>query len=346
MPWFIAARDGALWFALCLLAAACSPYVVPEGQQQAKPAFTLQGFRTDDGLLLPHLEWGPKQPDAVILALHGFGDYGNAFDKAAQAFAKHGIATFAYDQRGFGVAPNRGYWHGADRLARDAAGAVDALARRYPGAPVYLLGHSMGGAVAMTAAARYPEMQAEGLILIAPAIWSREFLPETHRRLLRASAHTVPWYPLTGQGIRVTPTDDSSVLRQLSRDPKVLHAVRVDQIWGLTNLMDRAAAVAGEITLPTLYLYGLKDDVIPRDPTAAIIARFANRGLKVGIYDNGYHLLLRSGKGDAVVADIIHWLDWPSAPLPSSADKDWRQRLQHQPSRPEFAAESVGSRAR
>ena len=152
-------------------------------------------------------------------------------------------------------------------------------------------------------------------------------MPAVQTELLRLSAHSVPWYPLTGQGIRITPTDDLAALRALSLDPKVLRAFRVDQIWGLTNLMDSAAAAPPQIGVPVLYLYGLRDDVIPQRPTKAALAAFAEEWLTAAIYDDGYHLLLRSTLGETVIRDIAHWIDDPAAPLPSGAERGWRERL-------------------
>ena len=88
---------------------------------------------------------------AVILALHGFNDYSNAFEGPGEAWAERGIATYAYDQRGFGAAPERGLWPGRAALAADAATAAQILRRLYPRVPLYLLGDSMGGAVAVVA---------------------------------------------------------------------------------------------------------------------------------------------------------------------------------------------------
>lgn len=325
---FTAASARALWLALCFVASACAPYVVPEAPPQAQPAFTLKGFKSDDGALLPFMEWHPRgKPKAVVLALHGFGDYSNAFDRMADALAAEGIVTYAYDQRGFGVSPGRGRWHGAARLARDAALAIGALKQQYPDVPVFLLGHSMGGGVAMIAAARYPAMPADGLILVAPAVWSREFMPAAQTGLLEFSAHTLPWYPLTGQGIKIIPTDDLAALRALSRDPKVLRRFRVDQVWGLTNLMDMAAAAAPAIRIPSLYLYGLRDDVIPKRPTAAVLARFHEPILTAAIYDGGFHLLYRSKLSGTLFTDMTYWIERGSGPLPSGADQNWRARL-------------------
>src|SRR5215469_3729123 len=69
-----------------------------------KPHFTDTGFTAADGQVLPLRKWLPKgEVKAVLLALHGFNDYSNAFEASGEAWAKQGIATYAYDQRGFGA---------------------------------------------------------------------------------------------------------------------------------------------------------------------------------------------------------------------------------------------------
>ena len=97
------------------------------------------------------------QPGAVILALHGFGDAGDlTFEGAARAWSARGIAVYAPDQRGFGANASRHDWPGADALAGDAAALSRWLRARYPGVPLVVVGHSMGGGVALAAAAQRP----------------------------------------------------------------------------------------------------------------------------------------------------------------------------------------------
>src|SRR5260370_24653315 len=112
------------------------------------PAITDTGFIADDGAALPLKSWLPDgKPKAVILALHGFNDYSNAFKDSGEEWAKHGIATFAYDQRGFGAAPWHGLWAGPSRPAEDAAEATSALRARYRAVPTYPPGQIMGRAL-------------------------------------------------------------------------------------------------------------------------------------------------------------------------------------------------------
>ena len=129
--------------------AGCAPRQQPSGAALVEPQLTPLNLVTDDAVSLPLRVWmpaatNPTAPRAVIIALHGFNDYSNAFAGPAQIWADAGIVTYAYDQRGFGHAVQRGLWAGAERMTADAALAVKLVAARHPGIPVFLLGESMG----------------------------------------------------------------------------------------------------------------------------------------------------------------------------------------------------------
>ena len=162
------------------------------------PHFTETSFIAADGQILPLRKWLPQSADgksevkAVILALHGFNDYANAFDGPSEIWAKEGIVTYAYDQRGFGSAPERGLWPGRAALAADAATAAQILRRLYPGIPLYLLGESMGGAVALSCLGSAQLPAVDGMILVAPAVWSRGDMPMLYRVALFLGAHVLP----------------------------------------------------------------------------------------------------------------------------------------------------------
>lgn len=315
---FICSRFAALlrwrvWVLLSCIASlgSCAPLSEErvEGSQSG-PQWEQNHFVTRDGAQLPLMTWVAQtdSPTAVIIAVHGFNDYHRAFALAGPYWAEQGIIVYAYDQRGFGAAPGRGRWPGVDRLVSDLQDLI-ALARdRHPDLPLAVLGDSMGAAVTM-ATLRHPATpKVDGMILNAPAVWGRSSFNPLYRMVLWAAAHTVPWWEVTGRGLKIRVSDNRQWLRELSKDPLMIRETRIDALYGIVNLMDEALAEPVSATLPTLVLYGLRDEVIPR----AAVCRFVDT-LPAAIhrtlwYPEGYHMLLRDLQANRVWQDVGSWL--------------------------------------
>ena len=139
-----------------------------------------------DGVKLPMYKWPSYgQPKAILLALHGFNDYGKFIEEAASFLGDKGVQTYTYDQRGFGRTPYPGIWPGTKALCQDFVNVIRLLKDRHRGMPVYLLGHSMGGAILISALNRYNPPLTDGAIFVAPAVWGRESMPIYQRWLLK-----------------------------------------------------------------------------------------------------------------------------------------------------------------
>lgn len=309
---------------LLFLLSACAPQLQPPRLESVPPQLLADRIVMNDGMALPLRQWLPAgPPKAVILALHGFNDYSKAFDDPAKTWVADGIATFAFDQRGFGETPYRGLWPGEQRMIEDVRVATALLRARYPATPLYLLGESMGGSVLMAANASTDPPAADGLILAAPAVWGRETQGPVQSGFLWLAAHTMPWLELTGEGLNVHPSDNVPMLIDLGRDPLVIKATRVDSIFGLVNLMDLAYDAAPRLRGRTLVLYGSHEDIMPGSAVIATLRRLptdAARRPNMALYPTGYHLLLRDLAADIVREDIVAWIADPDALLPSGGD--------------------------
>ena len=293
-----------------ILLAACAPQVAREGLATAQPQIAADAFITRDGLRLPLRHWDAEHPRAIIVALHGMSDYSEAFDMPGPWWAQHGITTFAYDQRGFGAAPNPGVWAGADAMRADLNDFVEAARAKYPGVPVYALGESMGGAVVLSSLATQTPPHVDGVILIAPAVWSRGDMPFYYGWAAWFMAHMFPAMHVSGGGLHIVACDNIEVLKKLSRDPLYQHSARSDQVYGLINLMDQARKAPTHLNNPPpiLLLYGKNDQVIPAKPTEAVIQELGSRA-DVHRDDNGYHMLLRDLDGQTQWKEVSDWID-------------------------------------
>src|SRR5262245_46052237 len=102
---------------LLLLSACAEPRVAAMGPPTVAPQLQDDRLVMADGAVLPLKRWLPEgEPRAVIVGVHGFNDYSNAFAIPAAVWAKDGIATYAFDQRGFGAAPDHGKWPGVPTM--------------------------------------------------------------------------------------------------------------------------------------------------------------------------------------------------------------------------------------
>ena len=283
-------------------------------------------FRMDDGAVLPGRVWRAEGPErAVIVALHGFGDSRDAWEHAAPRLAARGLTVYAYDQRGFGAAPGRGHWAGTGRMVEDAAEVAADVQRAEPGVPLYVLGESMGGAVAMVlmagdAPARHGVTVA-GTILLAPAVWGRGQMNPLVVAALDVADTFAPDHRFTGREIalHIRASDDRAELVKLSRDPLTLSGSSVSMLSGLVELMTRAQADAALLRGPVLIGYGAHDDLVPAAATQAAWAKLP-AGDRRAYYANGFHLALRDLDHRAVEADVVSWIEHPGWPLPSGGD--------------------------
>ena len=294
--------------------AACAPRLQdpgPDPTRSMTPHLAANIFSTSDGVSLPLRRWLPEDdPKAVIVALHGFNDYGNAFADIGAFMAGHGIAVLAYDQRGFGAAPEPGVWAGTEKLTADFRDFLAAARAAYPGLPVHALGDSMGGGVMMAAWAETP-FPADSIILVAPAVWGRETMPFYQRWALWLAVRMVPWMKLSAEGLKIRASDNVEMLRELGRDPLFIKETRVDAIWGLVNLMDLALRRSADYKAKTLLLYGENDEVIRKKPTELMFSRLpedAAADRRLIRYPKGYHMLLRDLQAETVWRDVLSWI--------------------------------------
>ncbi|MGH8552391.1 MAG: lysophospholipase, partial [Methylococcales bacterium] len=312
---------------LAFIVISCAPAAHPPGDTIMLPKLTEKAFITEDGVKLPVRTWMPESdhPNALIIAVHGFNDYSNFFTSAGEFLSNLGIGSYAFDQRGFGAAPDRGFWSGVPAYAHDLFEFSHQVREKHPGVPVYLLGESMGGAVVIVAMNGLTSPDVDGVILSAPAVWGREVMPWYQRALLWVSAHTFPWMTLTGESMEIHPSDNIEMLRKLGRDPLVIKETRVEAIYGLVNLMDEALENSPKLNRPTLFLYGEKDEVIPEAPIMKTLQALSTQDksgpVQFAFYENGYHMLLRDLQAPVLWRDIAAWIESPKTPLPSGADR-------------------------
>ena len=270
----------------------------------------------ESGETLALTSWHPAHgsPRAVILAVHGFGDYGpSTFADAALEWSEADIATYAYDQRGFGRNPSNADWPGHRALTDDLGTIATLVAAENRGAPFVLLGHSMGGAVVSTAIGE-GSVRPDAAVLLAPAWWGGPNLGPLLRSIAFGVASVAPDRRWTGDGVvRIQASDNIPMLRALGDDPLYVGNPSAREFVGLIRLMDRAWQAAPGMDVPLLVLYGARDEVVPEDALRATFARIPGDAT-FEIAPDGWHMLLRDLKGEAVRGRVLQFVEGVTGP--------------------------------
>jgi alpha-beta hydrolase superfamily lysophospholipase len=251
--------------------------------------------------------WTPEATArAVVVLVHGAGEHGGRYEHVAARLVDEDYAVYAPDHRGHGR--SEGPRALVDRL-NNAVSDLDRLvviaASMHPGVPVFMLGHSMGGTIAVVYALDHQDRLA-GMILSGPL--AAIDAPAPVRAAGRVLSMLAPRLPMIG-------VDPSLV----SRDPEVVAAYRSDPLVHHGKLPARtvaelAAAIdcfpdrAPEITLHTLILYGSADGLCPPRGSQLLGERIGTPDKTVKPYHGLYHEILNEPEREQVLDDICAWL--------------------------------------
>nr|WP_308721356.1 alpha/beta fold hydrolase [Komagataeibacter xylinus] len=314
-----------LYPALFVMLTACATHEAPAPTPPARHAELARLIPPDRVVeiagvgAVPLRLWPAHGPErAVILALHGFNDSRDAWERPAPTLNAAGLSVVAPDLPGFGQTQARGGWVGTDALRRTVSTLVTTIGREHPGVPLYIMGESMGGALAAVMAAQPDAPPVAGTILLAPALWDLDAGARLTTHLMAAMA---PRWRLSGRElpVHVTAADDQLALARLYYDPLTLRDTSTTALAGLTDLMHQAAHASAHMHGPVLVVYGGCDQIVP----AAAMARAWRHmpdGTRLDYIPDGYHLLTRGRAGEKVTADLTGWILHPTLFLPSGGD--------------------------
>lgn len=254
--------------------------------------------------------WLPtEEARSVVVVVHGFCEHGGRYGQLAEELQRQGYAVYVGDLRGHGrSAGARTAIRRFEEYLDDVEPVIELASKRCPGRPVFLLGHSMGGAIALwLAITRRPRVQ--GLIVSAPAVYVSDDVLPWLRRLASVFSVVAPWLRL----VRVSSkrlSRDPAVIADFDSDPWAFHGrfpVRTGaEILRIGQEIQRTAHA---LTLPMLLLHGTGDGMT--DPVGSQMvyeeARSADKTMR--LYPGLYHDLFHEPEHAAVTADVLAWLD-------------------------------------
>ncbi len=296
-------------------------------------------FQTIDGANLHVNGWAVEKPKAVVQVLHGMAEYGARYARLAQALATAGYTTYAHDHRGHGKSVPEGTppGHMADsdgwnRIVEDAHGVNRDIAKRHPGVPIIVLGHSMGSFVLQQLLFEHPNDMVAAALSGSngkpPAIAMVGKLVARFERARVGKRNPSPvMQKLTFDEYNKAYAPARTEFEWLSRDPEEVDKYVADplcgfavstQVWiDMLRALDRIANPSNVAKVPKgmpLYLFaGDKDPVGDCGKGMKRLydtyKRAAIFDARLKLYPDGRHEMLNESNRQEVTDDFIAWCD-------------------------------------
>lgn len=265
-------------------------------------------LQSADGLSIFYRYVLPAKPAAAVILIHGYAEHSGRYGWVMETLAGKGFAAYAMDCRGHGrSAKVLADLDSVDKVLGDLRALQAAVREALPQAPVFLLGHSLGGTLALLYALRFQE-ELRGLVLSAPTATLPDYASPF---LVKISALLARLFPLL-------PVQDFNY-KTLSRDPEVIRRVVEDPLYYKGKIRARTGyeilraireveANLEQVRLPVLLLQGGEDSIVGSHDAELVDKKAASPDKTLKIFPGLYHEILNEPEKQQVMDLILDWL--------------------------------------
>lgn len=252
--------------------------------------------------------WLPDAaPAAVVVIAHGAGEHAGRYGHVAARLVAERYATYAIEHRGHGRSEGpRALIDRVGHAVADLDSMIALASGEQPGAPVFLLGHSMGGTIAVSYAVAHQDRLA-GLVLSAP-LAALQAAPAPMRIAARVLSAIAPRMGLIEIDASLV-SRDPAVVEAYVDDPLVYRGkLPVRTVSELAAAIDSFPEAARSITVPTLIMYGTADRLCPPRGSVMLGERIGASDRTTTPYHGLYHEILNEPEQDRVLDELCAWL--------------------------------------
>ncbi len=285
-----------------------------------------------------------RKPWAAMLCVHGLSMHKETYAPLGKRLSKLGIETYAIDVRGFGSwkenEPEKDVDY--DLTFKDIREGLEYLRRIHPTLPVFILGESMGGALALQSSARFPEL-VDGCITSVPQGTGKYTLPTEIRvlatGLLRGPNAEVNMNKVMKDRVSKKP----EVVETLITSPKVRRDMKVKELVALKRLLSANHKIAHEVrTTPVLIVQGYRDRLIPANRSMKLFNEVGTLDKDLVLAGQSEHMIFEEGQfTDYMLDSLVSWIDKNSneSPITTPSEIDAKSIVRKRSRDAEFLRE-------
>lgn len=264
-------------------------------------------WKNADGLRLFAADWPVRNPKAVIALVPGQGEHIGRYMQLADWYNRHGVAVTGYDHQGYGRSEgNRGHARNLQVLLDDIGQLIEETRSRYPGTPLFLYGHSMGGGLVLNyVAQRNPDLT--GLIATGPWIRLAFEAPAIKVIAGKILRKLMPTLTLpTGLAAHFLSRDEAVVQAYLD-DPLVHDQLSAAAGIALLQGAEWLNRYAGKFSIPVLLMHGGADKITSPAATKEFAGR-ATGNVTHREWPGLYHEIHNEKEQAAVFEYTLDWM--------------------------------------
>lgn len=232
---------------------------------------------------------GGQKKIARILLLHGISEHSGRHLNTVNWFTQRGVEVIRFDFRGAGQSGGRAQWiEQFNDYVEDTIDVFLWIQRNLDRQPLYVLGHSLGGAIALHFAAHYGN-QFDGLMLSAPAFLTGSNIPMWKIAVGKALVRFFPKLRIPTVGDNKALSRIPEVATEYGKDPLSYHYNTLRQGDQVLQALEKVPVVARAITLPTIIAHGTADRIVRHDGSFQILKSLASSDKELHFLPGGFH---------------------------------------------------------
>ena len=264
------------------------------------------------GLSIYWQAWLPSSEKVVasVVIAHGLGEHGGRYRRVAEHLVEHGCATYAIDHRGHGKSAGpRALVDRFDNAVADLDQLIDQVRKARPNVPLFLLGHSMGGGLALDYAIAHQD-KLDGLLLSGPAV-VLDGAPPAMLVISKILSVLAPSLGVFSVDPSLVSRDPAEVAAYVS-DPLNFHGKAPARTMGeIVRFVEGLPARLPQVTLPVLLMHGTEDKLAGAGGSELVYRSIRSQDKTIKLYDGFYHEIFNEFPADRarVFAELSGWIE-------------------------------------
>lgn len=265
-------------------------------------------YKLKDGTEIYYIEDKVEQPKANLIINHGFAEHASRYDHVVKGFNDKNISVYRYDLRGHGrTKTKKGDIDNFFDFIEDADEIVEKILKEDSETPLFMLGHSMGGAITTIYGIKYKD-KLKGQIFSGPAIIRSNEVNGIKPALINILSKIAPDIKIKSP-LSDDLCSDPKVVEDNLKDSMVLRKASARFLNEFQNIATNYISEnIKEYDYPCYITHGEEDNIISKDASVFLYNNISSEDKEIKIYDSLYHEILNEKNYLEIINDMSNWI--------------------------------------